>query len=119
MELCSVPRFLVRLKSVALRHTFDATLERVRAETKMFRQACEEVTESKKLRKLLEVVLKVGNYVNGSTPRGGAWGFKLDTLAKFETVKANDGKPNDALPLRAFLHRLLISMFLSKSKHKA
>ena len=43
----------------------------------------------------------------------------LYTLAKFETVKANDGKPNDALPLRAFLHRLLISMFLSKSKHKA
>ena len=92
LELCNVPRFLVRLKSVALRHTFDTTLDGVRAKTKMFREACVEVDKSTKLKKLLEVILKVGNYINGSTPRGAAWGFKLDTLAKFGTVKANDGK---------------------------
>jgi hypothetical protein len=33
-----------------------------------------------------------GNYLNGGTARGGAYGFKLDTLGKLESVKGADNK---------------------------
>lgn len=92
LELTKVPRLVVRLKSMSLRHTFDSTIDVIRGKIQMLEEAGVEVEKSLKLRKLLEVVLAVGNYVNGSTPRGGAWGFKLDTLAKLDTVKSNDGK---------------------------
>jgi hypothetical protein len=33
-----------------------------------------------RLHHVLEVSLAVGNYLNGQGLKGGAWGFKLDTL---------------------------------------
>ena len=47
-------------------------------------EACEEVQKSKKFRGVLEVVLAVGNYINGGTHRGAAYGFKLDALTKLQ-----------------------------------
>jgi diaphanous 1 len=40
----------------------------------------------------LEIVLALGNYLNGGTPRGGVYGFKLDGLQKLSTVKSVDNK---------------------------
>ena len=34
-------------------------------------------------------MLAVGNYLNGTTARGGAYGFKLDFLEKIGDIKAN------------------------------
>ena len=42
--------------------------------------------------KWLEVILLFGNYLNGSSNRGGAYGFKLDTLAKLSEIKTSDNK---------------------------
>jgi len=41
-----------------------------------------EVRQSKKLIGFFELVLAVGNYINGSTPRGGAFGFKFESIRK-------------------------------------
>ncbi|CAN0394162.1 unnamed protein product, partial [Laminaria digitata] len=32
-----------------------------------------------------------GNFLNGGTPRGGAYGFKVDVLKKFSELKVTDG----------------------------
>lgn len=40
----------------------------------------------------LRYSLALGNYLNGETARGGAWGFKLESLEKFSDLKAVDGK---------------------------
>jgi hypothetical protein len=50
------------------------------------------VKNSKRLRRTLEVVLAIGNYLNGSTFRGGAYGFKLDALLKLFEIKTNTNK---------------------------
>ena len=36
---------------------------------------------------IIENVLAIGNYMNGTSIRGGAFGFKLDTLEKLADLK--------------------------------
>ena len=31
---------------------------------------------------MLEVALAIGNYLNGTSVKGGAWGFKLDSIER-------------------------------------
>ena len=37
----------------------------------------------------MEYILAIGNYMNGGTTRGEAWGFKLDSLLKLVDVKSS------------------------------
>ena len=41
---------------------------------------------------LIKLVLAYGNYINGESVRGGAFGFKLDAINKAADMKTNDGK---------------------------
>lgn len=54
-------------------------------------QGCQSVLTSTCIRHLLGIVLYVGNYLNGGTPRGRADGFALDTLVLMRTVKMSQG----------------------------
>ena len=49
-----------------------------------------EVVTSKKLRKMLEVVLAFGNYMNKGN-RGNAYGFKVSSLNKIIDTKSSSG----------------------------
>lgn len=42
--------------------------------------AFESLQVNYRLHYILEVALAVGNYLNGPSVKGGAWGFKLETL---------------------------------------
>lgn len=44
------------------------------------------------IKSVLEVVLAFGNYLNGGSYRGGAYGFKLSALQKLTETKATDSK---------------------------
>ncbi|KAK8798726.1 hypothetical protein WA158_007810 [Blastocystis sp. Blastoise] len=48
--------------------------------------------DSNILKMFLTVVLAVGNYLNGGSPRGGAWGYQLNILIKLKDTKTNDNK---------------------------
>lgn len=39
---------------------------------------------------LLRLILAIGNLMNGGTPKGQAYGFKLSTLRQLESTKTND-----------------------------
>ena len=45
-----------------------------------------------RFKQVLETILALGNYLNGSTSRGGAYGFKLEGLLKLGSVKSVDNK---------------------------
>jgi hypothetical protein len=53
------------------------------------KSACSQLTGSKALHKLLKLMLAVGNFLNRGTPRGGAYGFKIDVLKKFAELKVS------------------------------
>lgn len=42
----------------------------------------------------MKYTLAIGNYLNGTNSRGGAFGFKIDALCAIDDVRAQDGKRN-------------------------
>ena len=85
-----VPRLERRLKAARLRFTFDGIANDIRARHRVVLAAFNAVNNSSSLRATLEHVLAIGNFLNGGTNRGGAYGFKLDSLTKLSTVKSAD-----------------------------
>lgn len=41
---------------------------------------------------MIKCTLAIGNYVNGDSARGGAFGFKIDAITKAGDIKSADGK---------------------------
>ena len=54
--------------------------------------AADEVRTSMCLKVVLEYTLALGNYLNGTSNKGAAWGFKLETLNKLQGTKSTDNK---------------------------
>ncbi|CAM1313163.1 DAAM2 (predicted) [Pycnogonum litorale] len=55
------------------------------------RRASKEVKQSRKLKKLLEIVLAIGNYMNRGQ-RGNAYGFKLSSLNRLVDTKSSTNR---------------------------
>lgn len=49
--------------------------------------AFKELKENEKLKRLLTYLLAFGNYLNGTSNRGGAYGFSLNSLPKVWELK--------------------------------
>jgi hypothetical protein len=58
----------------------------------VFGFAINDIKNCKKLVKIFEIILAIGNYLNGTGPRGGAHGFKLEILSKLADTKTADNK---------------------------
>jgi hypothetical protein len=52
--------------------------------------AIHQIASSPGLRAALTLILKVGNFLNGGSPRGGAYGFKIDFLTKLRDVRSSE-----------------------------
>eukprot|EP00483_Globobulimina_turgida_P011728 UN11750 len=54
------------------------------------RKAHNSVSKSKSLKLIFRLVLKIGNYMNGSTNKGQAYGFKLASLSQLMRSRTTD-----------------------------
>jgi len=94
LELAKIPNLAPRLECLHARATFAGKAGTVAASVDVLTKGCLEVKNSKTFTKYLEVVLKIGNILNGGSFRGGAYGFKLDSLVKIVDVRpANKETP--------------------------
>jgi hypothetical protein len=82
----------LRVKAIIFKNNYLAELEDISFRVDRFFTCFFFVEKNKQFHQWLEVVLAFGNYLNGTTNRGGAYGFKLDTLAKLSELKSNDNK---------------------------
>jgi len=48
----------------------------------------EELKLDEDIKNLFQHLLAIGNYMNGTGNKGGAYGFKLDILAKISEIKS-------------------------------
>ena len=92
LQIIGVPRLTQRLQTMIFRAGFSDALNAVKPNLATLRDASKAMATSKRFVRLLEIVLAMGNYMNGGSNRGQAYGFKLDTLLKLQDTRAGDRK---------------------------
>jgi diaphanous 1 len=73
---------------------FPEQLATLKPQIELVRGALEQLKTSTKWKGIVRMVLAIGNYINGSSTRGDAMGFKLDSLNKLRDTKTTDNKSN-------------------------
>ncbi|XP_034781758.1 delphilin-like isoform X1 [Acipenser ruthenus] len=104
MQMLSVPEYKTRLRSLHCKTTLQEKTEEMKAGYECIYNASLELKNSKKLAKILEFVLAMGNYLNNGQPKTNkTTGFKINFLTELSTTKTVDGKST-------FLHILAKSL---------
>ncbi|KAJ3283018.1 Dishevelled associated activator of morphogenesis 2 [Borealophlyctis nickersoniae] len=99
-EMLKIPRLEQRLNAMYFKSKFLERVSDIRPDIETVHTASKNLKSSKKLVKLLELILAIGNYMNADSFRGGAYGFSLDTLGKLGDTKTANNKTT-------FLHYLV------------
>lgn len=89
-EVGTIPLFGTRLSCWLYKRKFNISVSEIMPDIQSVIKACNAVNNCKNLIGVMEIILALGNYMNGSTAKGGAFGFKLDILEKLGDVKSND-----------------------------
>lgn len=92
-ELALVPRLPQRFDALIYKCQFAEKLESLERMVDNVLHALQALRDSRHFVKLLEIVLALGNYLNGGTFRGAALGFKLSTVAELSSFRTNQGEP--------------------------
>lgn len=83
-ELIKIPDFGNRLKGLLFRENYGEMVYDLNSKITDMTKAFNYVVDSERFHHILEVALAVSNYLNGTGPRGGAWGIKLETVQRIE-----------------------------------
>jgi len=93
LKMLAMPNYSERLRAMLFKARYYDRLDEILPDIESVSLASEEVMSSKKLMKILEIVLATGNYMNqGSSRISGASGFKISFLTKLITTKTSDNK---------------------------
>jgi hypothetical protein len=111
--LCECEKFMVammtvkhakrKVRALLFKLQFQSCLESLQNDTTTVEQACDELSNSVRLRQMLGIVLNVGNRLNtaGVSGKRKAGAFTLDSLLKLSQAKAFDKKTT-------FLHYIVL-----------
>jgi dishevelled associated activator of morphogenesis len=98
------------------RKKFGPMVTEVTARVRSVLDASREVQRSRRLRKLLELVLALGNYMNRGA-RGNASGFRLASLNRLVDTRASlPGRPSTTL-LHYLVEIIEVKVIKIASKH--
>lgn len=103
IAMSDIPRVSFRLKCLEVVAQFDDKYKDTKASVSAITSAIKNLRSSTALTQILETVLAIGNYMNGSTSRGQCVGFKIDALSKLPNTRGSDGKTT----LMMFLVKIL------------
>jgi hypothetical protein len=92
LEVDKAPGLKERLKAFKYKLEFEPKKIEIKPDIDALKKGTKQVKESKRLAKVLEIILHIGNFLNAGTPNGGAYGFKLATLTKLGDTKTTDNK---------------------------
>ncbi|CAG8625746.1 6835_t:CDS:10 [Cetraspora pellucida] len=114
-EVMEIPRLSERLGCMIYRRKFEIEVFELKSQVEDLHQAYLELKSSMKFKLLLKTILAIGNFLNGSTFRGNAIGFKLNCLLKeslFIHVTINETKAleNNPKGFSTLLHYLAATL---------
>ena len=100
-NLLNIPRLKTRIDAMIFYRRFNGEIQEIIPDLKTALIACSQIRTSPKLKKLLQSVLVIGNYLNGTSFRGDARGFKLESLLALKDTRA---APGNDLNISTLLH---------------
>ncbi|KAJ2725122.1 hypothetical protein GGI07_001492 [Coemansia sp. Benny D115] len=92
LETMKIWRYEQRLRVTTTWATWPETFRDLQQDVSAVMTAAHAVATSRHFPQVLEVVLSIGNFMNGSGFRGGAFGFKIASLNRLMDTKADDNK---------------------------
>ncbi|XP_054614628.1 formin-like protein 1 [Dunckerocampus dactyliophorus] len=84
-----IPRLSQRINTLTFMGNFPESVKRLQPQLNSIIAASMSIKSSAKLKKILEIVLAFGNYMN-SSKRGAAYGFRLQSLDLLLETKSTD-----------------------------
>jgi hypothetical protein len=92
LQIMDIPKLVQRINALVYKSNFEEKSQALIEETTHLKAALKSLKGNDRFLKVLEYILAIGNYLNGGTNRGGAYGFRLGSLAKLGEVKAQNGR---------------------------
>lgn len=87
-----IKRLSPRLHNLNFKLTFTDMVQDIKPDIVAGTAACEEVRNSKKFSKILELILLMGNYMNSGSKNELAYGFEISYLTKLTNTKDAENK---------------------------
>jgi len=94
LTLGDIPRLDVRLELFLFKQQFPGSLIQVADQLDRVEKAVTGIRSSDHLKHLFKILLAIGNYMNGNTNKGQAYGFKLGCLSRLKQSKTADNSSN-------------------------
>eukprot|EP01125_Pyxidicula_operculata_P009147 TRINITY_DN3030_c1_g1_i2.p1 TRINITY_DN3030_c1_g1~~TRINITY_DN3030_c1_g1_i2.p1 ORF type:complete len:1032 (+),score=314.50 TRINITY_DN3030_c1_g1_i2:1523-4618(+) len=101
LKLMDVPDIATRLSCWEFKQSFAIRFVEIKATVETLLRSCVGVKKNLKLKRVLEVVLAYGNFLNHGSNKGGAWGFQLSALLRLVDVRSQSD------PQKTILHYIV------------
>ena len=88
LDGCRISHYEQRLNTLFYKKKFAQSVSEMEPKVVAVMEASKEVARSKKLKKLLEIILALGNYMNRGQ-RGNAVGFRISSLNRLADTKSS------------------------------
>jgi len=92
LSLIEVSQLALKINIMKYKKNFPETYEDLKHRERLIRHTVKLLSTDKRFHAILETVLAIGNYINGSTPRGQIYGFKLTSLVQLLEVKSSKNR---------------------------
>jgi len=91
-HLCRIPRLVSRVECHEIAFSWHSFSHVVYSQLHIIQSAVDELNRFQShMEVVLAMILAIGNYLNADTKWGLAYGFKLETISKLESMKASQG----------------------------
>eukprot|EP00794_Sanderia_malayensis_P011194 gene11194-12368_t len=94
LKLCDIPNLNRKLDILLTIMEVPSQCDDIMPSVIALLNACNHLQQSADFERLLEYILALGNYMNGGTTRGVAYGYKLSSLVKLAAVFSGDKEYN-------------------------
>ncbi|GAM25562.1 hypothetical protein SAMD00019534_087370 [Acytostelium subglobosum LB1] len=94
IDIGAFPFAAEKIALFQLRSEFSMRVAELRPDIAAVNLACNDILKSQNIKRLFEIVLVLGNFINYGTVRGEQSGYKIDTLIKMADTKSSDLQTN-------------------------
>lgn len=92
VRLIQLPHLADRVKGMLFQVRFAQNIDLLKQSLDLLNAACTDLQSAPHFRRLMGLILHMGNYMNGTNYAGGAYGFKLASINRLVDTKSSNGQ---------------------------